>query len=91
MLTDQTVLSQPEWVFADVVDGEHLLLHKNIGDCFRLTAIGAAIWSHMAAPIEYKKLIDCLMQEYVVAREVCEPDVQAFLEQLQQRDLVTIA
>ena len=91
MLTDQAVLSQPEWVFADVVDGEQLLLHKNIGDCFRLTAIGAAIWSHMVTPIEYKKLIDCLMQEYAVAREVCEPDVQAFLGQLQQRDLLTIA
>ncbi|MDF1797038.1 MAG: PqqD family peptide modification chaperone [Coxiellaceae bacterium] len=91
MLADQTVLSQPKWVFADVVDGEHLLLHKNIGDCFRLTAIGADIWSHIATPLSYKALIDRLMKEYAVEREVCEPDVKQFLEQLQQRDLINLS
>ncbi len=91
MLTDQTVLSQPEWVHAGVVDGEHLLLHKQQGHVFRLTATGSDIWLRLQTPTSYVDLIQSLIKDYSVTREVCEPDVDAFLQQLQQRDLIAVS
>ena len=90
MLDKQALLSRPEWVYDSIIDGEHMLLHTETSDCFRLNAIGSDIWSRIAEPKSYQRLLDELLAEYDINIGVCEPDVEQFIDELRQRGLIEV-
>lgn len=67
-----------------------VLLDVKQGSYFDADATGADLWRRLASPIRVQTLIDGLMQEYEVSREVCERDVLAFLQHALESGVIDV-
>ena len=88
-ISPNTILSRKENFYASVIDGELLVLNEDT-DCSRLCDVGADIWDHLAQTKTFAQLLQEIMSEYAVTREVCEPDLTSFIHQLQEKGLIDV-
>jgi hypothetical protein len=72
------------------VDGELVMLDPSRSLYFGLDPIGARIWELLEQPQSVAALCDRLRDDFDVPAETCRADVTAFLEQLEQQELVKI-
>jgi len=74
-------------VFKQVGD-EIVLLDFERGIYFGLDPIGARIWQLVAEEKSLAEIVDTLVEEYDVTREVLERDVAELLDELAAKDLI---
>lgn len=92
MLPDSTKISRSEGVLSRVLDGEAVLLDTEGGAYFGLNAVGTRAWELIGATGTTKgALVDALLAEHDVTREVLDRDVDDLLAGLEQRKLVRLA
>jgi coenzyme PQQ synthesis protein D (PqqD) len=72
------------------VDGELVMLDTRQSLYFGLDAIGYRIWALLEQPCSIAALCVALCEEFDVPAETCQADVLAFLEQMEQAELVEI-
>lgn len=77
----------PSVVFKKVGD-ETVLLDFDAGVYYGLDSVGARVWELLADGQTVPRILDVLMDEYEVAREVLEHDVAALLADLVASGLV---
>ena len=85
-----TVVRNPGQLSADL-DGEVVILSIDNGRYYDMNEVGSRIWALMERPISVAALIDLLVGEFEVEREICREEVLAFLRELHADGLVQIA
>ena len=91
MLPDSTKISRSEGVLSRVLDGEAVLLDTEGGAYFGLNAVGTRAWELIGAAGTTKgALVDALLAEHDITREVLDRDIDDLLAGLEQRKLVRL-
>ena len=85
--TESIVQRDPEQIFSEI-EGEVVLLNIETGRYFKIDEIGSDIWEMIEEQTKVSDLCIKLSKEYEITPEECQPDVIAFLEQLEQCDLL---
>lgn len=78
-------------VLVQELAGETVLLDLASENYFGLDAVGTRVWQLLNKGEEGSVLIDTLLCEYEVEREVLEKDIAALLERLREAGLIEIA
>ena len=77
----------PEVAFAQMGD-ELVMMSEQQGQYLGLNAIAADIWELLDTPKDFAQLCSALQQKYQVTTEQCETDVQRFLAQMCEHQLL---
>jgi hypothetical protein len=91
MLSDSSNIVRSEGVLSRVLDGEAVLLDTEGGAYFGLNAVGTRAWE-LIGPTGTTRaaLVDALLTEFEVTRDVLQRDIDDLLAALEQRKLVRI-
>lgn len=76
-------------VLAAHLDGEAVLLDLSSKRYFRLNATGAAIWQGLEAGHGPEQIVDTLISQFEVEREVAVEAVEDLISDLTERGLLT--
>ena len=89
--TQATLASSPE-VTSVELDGERVLLHISSGEYFGLNALGARIFELAEEQPTIGEIVDAIHAEHreSTSREQIESDVQAFITEMQEYDLLVV-
>lgn len=83
-------------VVSRVIAGETLIVpvRRGVGDLasiYSLNQVASSIWSALAQPCDEDKIVEGIAEEFAVERGRVEPDVRAFLTEMQSMGLVILA
>lgn len=90
ILTKDSIIKQTGDVVASEIDGETVMMSIENGEYYGLDGIGSHIWELIRKRIKVSDLIDCLMKKYEVDFDTCEKDVMAFLNELNQDNILVV-
>lgn len=91
MITDGSTISRSDRaVHRELADGAGVLLHLDSGAYYSLNEVALTIWSFLEEPVPFEDLLERLRTEIRDAPPDLESDVTEFLQQLRERDLITI-
>lgn len=76
-------------LFSDI-DGEVIILSPEEDAYLSLDATGSRIWLLLQNAMSLDDLVNLLTEEYEVSAEDCLHDVQSFLEDMIQRQLIKV-
>lgn len=85
-------IARSEGVLSRVLDGEAVLLDTDGGAYFGLNAVGTRVWELIGkAGTTDAALLDALLAEFDVARDVLAKDLADLLAGLQKRGLIKVS
>lgn len=87
--TNSTIEVAKDVVSCDLVD-EAAILNLKTGIYYGLDPIGARIWNLIQKPRQLNEILETLLNEYEVEKNRCQEDLIELLEQLAEKELVTI-
>ena len=90
MLTLHTPIQRAADLLATEVDGDIVMLSLRTNRYYGMKEIGGRIWDLLETPITPDALIEVLIAEYMVDREICERDTLLFLEHLHREQLIEV-
>lgn len=76
-------------VSCDLVE-EAALLNLKDGIYYGLNPVGARIWNILQKPVQVSEILDTMVEEYDVEKDVAEADLMELLGQLLERELVKV-
>lgn len=83
-------LRRAEGILFQELDGEAVLLNLDKGEYYGLNIVGARAWALLAEPYGLGSLVEALLDEFDVQREVLQADLDVFLHDLLQEGLVYV-
>jgi hypothetical protein len=83
------VRRQGDWISAKVGD-ELVMMSAEAGNYVGLSEVGARIWELIETPQEVAALCSKLQEEYEVAPETCQAEVDAFLNELAKHGAIAL-
>lgn len=86
---NSTVSIAKDVVSCDLVD-EAAILNMKDGVYYGLNPVGAWIWNLIQKPIKVNEILDKLLEEYDVEKEVALKDMMELLEQLLENELIEV-
>ena len=86
---NRTVVVAKDVVSCDLVE-EAALLNLKDGVYYGLNPVGARIWNLIQKPRKVGEILEILLDEYDVDRDTCQNDLFELLEQLLEKELVTV-
>lgn len=91
--TQLAALMASRWAQAPAVEAtdteeEVVLLNVTTGLFFGLETVGADLWRYLITGRPVEQVIESMMQEYEVSREVLQEDIVNLLRQLRSRQLI---
>ncbi len=86
---NSTVSIAKDVVSCDLVE-EAALLNLKDGVYYGLNPVGARIWNLLQKPITVSNILDVLLEEYDVEKDVAHADLMKLLEQLWEKELVKV-
>jgi hypothetical protein len=87
-LPDGRRLVPEEHVAVADLEGALVLLHMQSGVYFGLSEVGARIWQLLGEQADEATILERLIAEYDVPRDVLQTDVRRFLGELERHKLV---
>jgi Coenzyme PQQ synthesis protein D (PqqD) len=90
MEPDATIRRNPRVVFRELADSTGVLLHLETTAYHGLNQVGVVIWRSLEGGVTFDTLIEKLASEFQGQAPSLEQDVETFLTQLADRDLVWI-
>jgi hypothetical protein len=75
-------------ILAQELDGETVLLDLASDSFFGLDAVSTRVWNLLQDGADEGQIVDALLEEFEVGREVLEGDVAELLNQLEQSGLI---
>lgn len=84
---NSTVQVSQEVVSCDLVE-EAALLNLKDGVYYGLNPVGARIWKLIQKPKKLSDILEILVSEYDVERDVCQTDLMELTEQLLEKELI---
>lgn len=85
----QLIMQDSNNIVSDM-GGEKVILSIENGKYYNLGVMGSQIWDLIKQPATVSNVVEALLQEFDVAREVCEEQVLSFLSHLLEERLVYI-
>jgi len=76
------------WLAAKVGD-ELVMMSVDSGVYIGLNDVGARVWDLIETPRDVKELCSTLAEEFETTPETCQPEVEAFLAQLEERGAIS--
>jgi hypothetical protein len=89
-LSPEAVVARRDEPLTATVDGELVMLDPRTGRYFAVDAVGLRVWELIEQPRSVAELCKNLEGEFDVSPEACRRDVLAFLEQLENADLLEV-
>jgi len=86
---EDLIMRKNQYLTSDM-DGERVMMSIESGKYYNLGGIGGRVWDMMETPIVIRQIIEHLLQEYEVDREICEQQVIRFLQQMKAEGMVQI-
>lgn len=83
------VRRQGDWISAKVGD-ELVMMSAEAGNYVGLSEVGARIWELIETPQEVEALCRKLQEEYDVAPETCQAEVDVFLNDLAKHGAIKL-
>ena len=68
--------------------GEKVMIDFESGKYFLIKGVGNDIWDYLQKEITPEEIIDKLLEEYDVSREVCEAQVMDFLGKMEKYEFI---
>lgn len=68
--------------------GEKVMIDFESGKYFLIKGVGNDIWDYLQQEITPAEIIDKLLEEYEVSREVCEAQVMEFLGKMEKYEFI---
>ncbi len=90
MLSADTLMVRSPRPFTAPAEDQLVMLDAEQSRYFGLDAVGRRIWELLEHPMTVDDLCARLTTEFDVSREECERDVQAFLQQLLDANLLDL-
>ena len=72
------------------IEGETVMMSIDTGQYYGLDSVASEIWQMLEQPIKVEAICTQLLQEYDVDTEQCEQDVLAFLQSLQEQNIIDV-
>lgn len=88
---DDAIVTRSAAVLSNPADGGVLMMDIDSGSYFAMDSSAAAIWTLIAEPRSVRHICAALQNRYAVDAQTCRDDVAAFLADLSNRGLVSIA
>ncbi|TVQ34717.1 MAG: lasso peptide biosynthesis PqqD family chaperone [Wenzhouxiangella sp.] len=70
------------------VDDELVMMSVEHGQYYGLGGVGPRVWELIEEPRTFGELVNQILEEFEVKREVCEKDMMEFLAQMEKLGLV---
>lgn len=90
MLEDNTILIRNNEILATEMEGETVMMSVENGEYYSLSPIGTRIWEILKNKMNFKQLVEKLMQEYDVDYNTCKEDTAEFVNELIKKKLVIL-
>jgi len=87
-MTPSNSIHISEDVLAQELEGETVLLDLASDSFFGLDAVSTRVWNLLQDGADEGQIVDALLEEFEVGREVLEGDVAELLNQLEQSGLI---
>lgn len=75
-------------VSSEVIDGEAIIMHHDIGVYFNCVGSGAAIWQAVSATLSLDEIVEYMTKCYSGERDKLTADVTRFLDLLNDNNLI---
>ncbi|OBZ12329.1 MULTISPECIES: lasso peptide biosynthesis PqqD family chaperone [Bacillales] len=89
LFLEQLVVQDENNIVSDM-GGEKVILSIENGKYYNLGVMGSQIWDLLKVPVTISQVIEALLEQFEVAREVCEEQVVSFLSHLLEERLIHI-
>jgi len=87
--SEDQILVDPN-VAARLIGGKMVLVRSPLSTMYTLNPVGSEIWNCLEDQNQVGKIVEHIVAKFDVSREVGNRDVQEFLEQLVEMDLIRI-
>ncbi len=87
LLMEQLITQDPNNIVSDMGEEKVVLSIEN-GKYYNLGAMGSQIWDLIQEPVTIQHVVEALLKEYEVSKEVCEEQVLSFLSHLVEERLI---
>jgi hypothetical protein len=84
------VFAAPQRQLSTTLAGEVVILDVEKGTYFGLANVGTLIWNMLQTPRRVSEIVDRVVCEYTVKRDVAESDIHALLADLADRGLIEV-
>jgi hypothetical protein len=89
-ITDQSVIQSAKDLHSCDLAGESVILNIKNGLYYGLDPVGSWIWSRIQRPIAVRDVMDAMLEEYEVEADLCERDLIALLNAMQENELIDV-
>jgi hypothetical protein len=89
LMMEQLIVQDLNNIVSDMGDEKVILSIEN-GKYYNLGVMGSQIWDLIKEPVSIDSVVEALLEDYEVAREVCEEHVLSFLNHLVEERLIHI-
>lgn len=89
-MKSNSVISRSEDYLSNEIDGEIVMMNLETGAYVSLNATGKSIWDQLTEPKSIDMIIDALVREYDISKEVCENDVKPFIQKLLDQKIIIL-
>lgn len=86
--TKDTRLQRNEDIVSSEIDDETVMMDKDFENYFGLQDTGTEIWRLLEKPTTIQQICDCLSEKYEVSPEQCMSDIQPFIEDLLENEMI---
>ncbi|MBN2813714.1 MAG: lasso peptide biosynthesis PqqD family chaperone [Bacteroidales bacterium] len=83
-----TIIQRRNDLLFNEIDGEVVMLSIETGEYYGMDKVGSYIWKIIDTPVKFRDLIDKLMNQYNVPKELCTNDTSRFLNKLKEKKLL---
>jgi len=88
-ITPETILQRKGDLLFNQIDGEVVMLSIENSEYYGMDKVGSRIWELLEQPMNFKELVNKLMEEYEVSEQQCSQDTLTFIKKLQDKNLIT--
>jgi hypothetical protein len=87
---DSLLIRRSDLIAADM-DGETVMMSVERGEYFGINGIGTKVWALLEKPISIAQITISICSEYEIDAITCQADIETFIKELFDSDLITLA
>jgi len=85
-----TIIKKSDTLLEANLEDSLALMSIEDGKYYGMNPIGKAVWELLDEPIEAKKIIDKLLNDFSIDAETCQKETITFLHQLLERKMIYV-
>jgi hypothetical protein len=86
----QSIIARNPEIIHNDIDGEVVIMSIEQNKFYGIDKIGTCIWKLLDTPKNVENIIDEMLKQYNVTREVCETDILSFLNKMAHQNMLII-